>query len=268
MKKILFALALLAFSFTGVYAQTDSTVVEPTRDSVTLTVNDDSGFLVNVLTGILDASKKTSRQEKKRSYRYTGWHVEPYIGLGFVAGPLENSTAKINYGESYSVDFGLKSRYQFTGIYSLTFNVGFMHNRYKITDGMINGITAPVNISNNFVTNNERFRTWAFGLSFGQRFNFCKTRRLKNYVEASVYGNYVYSRKYITDYKGDNDASATLDYNNPNIFSPFEAGAQLNLGFHWFSVWGRYRLTDWFDSDYTAVKIPRLTIGMAVNFGD
>ncbi len=146
MKKILFALALLAFSFTGVYAQTDSTVVEPTRDSVTLTVNDDSGFLVNVLTGILDASKKTSRQEKKRSYRYTGWHVEPYIGLGFVAGPLENSTAKINYGESYSVDFGLKSRYQFTGIYSLTFNVGFMHNRYKITDGMINGITAPASV--------------------------------------------------------------------------------------------------------------------------
>ncbi len=266
MKKVLCTLSLLAFTFAGSYAQTDTVAtVEPAAKIMTTQVDSSTSFLTNLLTGVLEASKKTSRQEKKRTYNYSGWRVEPYFGLGFTAGKLENSDAKITYGESYSVDFGIKTRYQFTGIYSLTFNTGFMHNRYQMSDGMFDGIASLIhNVA--FITNNERFRTWGVTLSLGHRFNFRKTSNLKNYIEASVYGNYVYSRKYIIDYKSDNDASATLDYSNPNIFNPFEAGVQLNLGFHWFSVWGRYRLTDWFNSDHTAVKLPRWTIGMAVNF--
>ncbi len=268
MKKILSLIAVLWLSVVYVSAQTDTTTIikQSTGDTTKVTVQSSSNVLNEFLVFVVDQNKKKD-DRKQYTRSYAGWHVEPYFGFGFIAGGLENSNAKMIYGESYSLDFGLKSRYQFTGIYSLTFNVGFMHNRYKIADGVANDIIgAPLPFgSGNFVVNSERFRTWAFGVSLGHRFNFCKTRELKGYVEAGLYGNYAFSRNYIVNYKGDNEADATLYYKNSNIFNPFEAGAQVNIGFHWFSIWGRYRLTDWFNTDYTEVKMPRLVIGAAIN---
>ncbi len=263
---LLFTLAVLTFSVAR--AQNDTMVVSTSvKDTVIITDDVSVSFLTDLLSGILDASKKQGKRDRPASVSYAGWHSEPYFGFGFVAGGVENSDAELLYGGSYSIDFGIKSRYQFTGIYSTTFNLGFMHNRYKISNGIANniiGMPSPTAM-NNFVVNSEKFRTWAFSASFGHRFNFTKTRNVKNYVEASAYGNYNFSRQYIVDYKGDGGANADVYYGNDNIFQPFEAGVQLNLGFHWFSIWGRYRLTDWFNSDYTATKMPRWVVGVAIS---
>ncbi|MDR0295422.1 MAG: hypothetical protein LBH91_04430 [Prevotellaceae bacterium] len=262
MKKIFLLFAVLSLSLSGIGAQTDSTSQPITTQKDTIAISDGSS---NVLGDFLEyVVNRNKKKEKKKSYK--GWSAEAYTGFGFVAGNLENSDAGITHGASYSVDFGVKTIYRVNGIYALTFNTGFMHNRYKIKDGVANNITGNVMAATpaNFVTNSECFRTWGFGLSFGNRFNFCKTRDTGNYLELSVYGNYTYSRNYIISYEGENDASATVFYKNSNLFHPFEAGAQVNLGFHWLNVWGRYRFTNWFDVAQTAVKLPRFVIGLGV----
>ena len=258
MKKIFLLFALIGLSLSGIQAQTDTTA----QQQATVVVNEEtSNILSDFLEFVVNKNKKAA---KKKSYK--GWGLEVYCGFGFVAGKLENSDARMIDGASYSVDFGLKSIYRVSGIYALTFNTGFMHNRYKIADGLANNIIGNTIAATpaDFVVNSERFRTWGFGLSIGNRFNFCKTKDTGNYVEVSVYGNYTYGRNYIISYEGENNASATLYYKNSHLFHPFEAGAQLNLGFHWFNVWGRYRFTDWFDAAQTAVKLPRFVVGLGV----
>jgi|GEM_PF-2280925 len=262
MKKIILLLTLTGLSLSGIMAQADTTA-QPTVTQQDAIAFDDgsSSILGDFLDFVVNKSKK---KEKKESYK--GWDAKAYAGFGFVAGKLKNSDARIAHGASYSVDFGVKTIYRISGIYALTFNTGFMHNRYKIVDGLSNNLTGnfiPATPTN-FVVNSERFRTWGLSLSFGNRFNFRKTRHTGNYLELSVYGSYTYSRNYITSYEGENNASATVFYKNNNLFLPFEAGGQVNLGFHWFNVWGRYRFTNWFDSAQTNVKLPRFVIGIGV----
>ena len=262
MKKIFLLFAFFSLSLSGIGAQTDTTMQKTTAPPTVTTIDDGSS---NVLSDFLEyVVNKNKKKDKKKNYK--GWDVEVYTGFGFVAGNLENSDARIAHGESYSVDFGLKTIYRVSGIYALTFNTGFMHNRYKIVDGLANNITGNAMAATpaDFVVNSERFRTWGFGLSFGNRFNFYKTKDTGNYLELSVYGNYTYARNYITSYEGQNEASATVFYKNSNLFHPFEAGAQVNLGFHWSNVWGRYRFTNWFDAAQTGVKLPRFVVGLGV----
>jgi len=262
MKKIILLFAIFGLSISNIQAQDNAAVQQPATQQDTTVINDDSSNILNdFLDFVIDRNKKN---KKKKTYK--GWDAVPYFGFGFVAGNLENSDAKIVHGASYSIDFGIKTIYRVSGLYALTFNTGFMHNRYKIADGLLNNIIEnPIAATpDNFVANSEIFRTWGLSLSFGNKFNFYKTKHIGNYIELSVYGNYTYARKYITNYKGENDASSTVFYKKNNLFLPFEAGAQVNIGFHWFNVWGRYRFTNWFDSDQSSVKLPRFVVGLGV----
>jgi len=263
MKKIILLFTFFGLSLSGIQAQTDTTAQTTSTQRDAATVGDgSSNILSDFLEYVLDKNKK--KEKKKNSYK--NWGTETYCGFGFIAGSMENSDARMADGASYSVDFGIKTIYRVSGIYALTFNTGFMHNRYKIVDGLANNITGNTMAATptDFVLNSERFRTWGIGISLGNRFNFCKTQNTCNYLEISVYGNYTYGRNYITSYEGANESSATVYYKNNHLFRPFEAGAQVNLGFHWFNVWGRYRFTDWFDSAQTAVKLPRFAAGIGI----
>ena len=260
MKTIILLFALINLGVSGIYAQNDTIVSQTTAQQGAATIDEgSSSILGDFLEFAVNRSKKP-RQGKS----YRGWWSEAYFGLGFVAGNIANSDARIIHGASYSIDFGVKSIYRINGIYALTFNTGLMHNRYKIADGMSNNIigNSIEVLSGDFKTNSESFRTWAFGLSLGNRFNFYKTRKTGHYLEASIYGNYVFSREYNISYKMENNASASVSYKScNNLFHPFEAGAQVNLGLRWFNVWGRYRFTNWFDSAQTDAKLPRFVIG-------
>ena len=263
MKKIILLFAFISLSLSGIQAQTDTTSQVTTTKRDTIVVSDgSSSILGDFLEYVLNRNKKKEKKEK-----YNFWDSEAYFGLGFVVGNMSNTAARLEHGESYSIDFGIKSIYRVTGIYALTFNTGFMHNRYKIANGVANNITgnAVTAIPADFIIDSERFRTWGLSLSIGNRFNFQKTRNTGNYLELSVYGNYTFSRKYIVDYEGANKVSATVTYKSiNNLFQPFEVGGQVNLGFHWFNVWGRYRFTDWFDSAQTPVQLPRFVVGLGI----
>ena len=262
MKKIILLFAFISWGTSAIQAQNDTTAQKTIPQQDTIGVSDgSSGILGDFLEYVVNRNKKKVKKED-----YTGWGTEVYFGYGFVAGSMENTDARLLQGASYSIDFGIKTIYRVTGIYFLTFNTGFMHNRYKIANGISNDITGSgiMLMPDNFAVNSERFRTWGLSLSFGNRFNFRKTRDTGNYIELSVYGNYTFHRKYIISYEGENNTSATVDYKNSDWVYPFEAGAQVNLGFHWFNVWGRYRFTDWFDSHQTPVKLPRFVVGLGV----
>jgi len=262
MKKIFLLLTLAAYAVSNLSAQDSGSVQLVTTQQDTTVIDDaSSNILSDFFEFVLDRNKK---KDKKKNY--AGWDAVPYFSFGFVVGNLENTDAKLIHGASYSLDFGIKTIYRVSGLYALTFNTGFMHNRYKISDGIVNNIIEnPITVAPaNFVINSECFRTWGFGISIGNKFNFYKTKHIGNYIELSLYGNYTYSRRYLTSYKGENDTSATVDYKNSKLFLPFEAGAQANLGFRWFNVWGRYRLTNCFESAQTNVKLPRFVVGLGV----
>ena len=271
MKKLI-SIAFLAIITGNVAGQNNADSINIEKETE-ITAAEESTSNNNVLTDFLAyVVNKQHQQNQQKKDRQSGWHTEPYFGYGFIVGDIENNRAKLLYGNSYSIDFGIKSRYQFNPVYSFTFNAGWLHNRYKISDGIVNGFLGnsfTLIDPSNYTVGNERFRTWALHLSFGNRFNFDKNRKFDDigkYIEISAYGNYAYSRKYLLTMQGNSNVEADLSYKAPALFNPFEAGVQVNLGFEHFSIWGRYRLTDWFDSNDTKTKLPPFVVGVAVNF--
>ncbi len=202
----------------------------------------------------------------------SGWHFGTYLGSGFVIGNMENSPFELLYGNSYSIDFGIKARYQFNPTYSWIFYLGWLHNRYKISDGTDNdflGGRINLNNDNNYTVDNERFRTWGVSFNFGNRFNFDRKKKFKEngkYIEVSAYGSYNFSRKYLLTMHENNDIKINWRYQDPTLFNPFEAGVQVNFGFEYFSIWGRYRFTDCFNNDKIETKLPPFVAGIAISF--
>jgi hypothetical protein len=283
MKKILISIAFLGSIAGNITGQNNADSVNINKETEIMTpAQEETASNNNVLSDFLAYIVKKSQkkegfrsewrsewQSEWQSAKQSAWHYEPYFGFGFIAGGMEDNPAKLLHGSSYSIDFGIKSRYQVTPVYSLTFNTGWLHNRYKIVDGIDNNILGNSFILENrcdcpIEIENERFRTWALNLSFGNRFNLGKRSNFDHigkYIEISVYGNYAYSRKYLFSMHHRNKK-----IEDPVLFNPFEAGAQVNLGIEHISIWGRYRLTDWFDSDISKAKLPPFVIGAAVNF--
>ena len=257
MKKIILLFAFISWGTSAIQAQNDTTAHKTIPQQDTTGVSDgSSGILGDFLEFVVDKNKK---KEKK------GWKEELHAGFGFVVGNLENSSANIVHGSSWSIDMGFKTIYRVSGIYALTIDVDFRTTTHKVIGGISNdiiGSTIEVH-PGNFVLNNESFVIGGIGLGLGNRFNFCKTSGVGSYVEVSVYGNYAFGQ-YNISYEGENGTSTTVLYKKSNLFRPFEAGAQVNLGFRWFNVWGRYRFTDCFYSSQTAVKLPRFVVGLGV----
>ncbi len=205
------------------------------------------------------------------------WYVEPYVGAGFIFGEIENNTSELLYGSSFNVDFGFKWRYQIARHFGLILNTDFAYNRYAIRDGMQNNIfDFQVDFDPDYVIHHERYRTWAFGVAVGGRVNFGKMTDLSywgyfkkagKYIELLAYGNYNYSRYYDIEFYGPSNLETELQYKDPALFVPFDAGLQLSLGWNWFSIWSRYRLTDCFKSNHSQTKLPPFSAGIALSFG-
>jgi hypothetical protein len=270
MKKMLLFTVIIGAALSSANAQNESNHAFPAQDTTVVADDPNSNVLSDFLTYVAHRNHRTKNEKTNGNRR---WYAEPYFGFGFIAGDIRHNAARLLPGESYSIDFGIKSRYQVTRFYSLTFNTGWQHNRYKITDGIVNRILGdaplPLDGSEAYVVTSERYRTWAFHVSIGNRLNFDGNRkwgRAGKYIELSAYGGYLYSRQYLSSFHGSNGIKAELSYKDPDLFLPFEAGVQANLGIGWLSVWGRYRLTDCFYSSQTNASLPPLTVGMAIHF--
>ncbi len=198
--------------------------------------------------------------------------VEPYVGYGFIFGEIKNNDAELIAGESYNVDFGFKWRYQKTKRFGVIINTDFAYNHYEIKDGIKNDIfNFQVDMDPAYVLNREFYRTWSFGLGLGGRMKLGhvennSSKKAGKYIELLAYGNYNYSRYYDLGFYSTSNLETDLLYKDSSLFSPFDAGLQMALGWNMFSVWGRYRLTDCFNSDYSKAKLPSFSVGLAINF--
>ena len=277
MKKILLITALFSIATCYVAAQSDNhstagiaTDTVANNTTIATPPDDDNESSSNLLSDFLTfLAKKNKGNSTKRDNGNAQWHEEEYFNYGFVVGSVDGNAAELIM-PSYSIGFGLKYRYQVSGIYSVTLSFGFLHNRYKMKNGIANNVFGEAStLYDDYVVSDERFRTWALSFGIGNRFYFDKHHRSKLYLELGAYGSYVYSHKYLAQAQMRNNAnphiSMSIKYKDSALFNPFEAGLEANLGmFNWLTVRMQYRLTDWFYTKNTHAKLPPITVGIGL----
>lgn len=276
MKKHLLITAFLGFATCYVAAQSDnsavnSTVTDTVVDNKTIVKPPEDESSSSLLSDFLLflAGKNKDNLKRHRHSENSQWYNETYFGYGYVIGSMNGNAADL--AKSYSIDFGLKYRYQVSRIYSFTVSFGFLHNRYKIKNGITNNVFGNASISfdgsKNYTINDERFRTWALSVGIGNRFYFDKPHRSTLYLEVGAYGSYAYSQKYLALAQNNINPqiSMHLKYNDSSLFNSFEAGIKTSLGmFNWIEIQMHYRFTDWFYAKNTSATLPPIVIGLGI----
>ena len=201
-----------------------------------------------------------------------GWDFGSYVQGGVFVGRIQNNPATMRLSGIF--DIGLGVRYQFNPIYSIVFSTGVSFDRYRINHGINNEILGSYSIQlahlpGDLVLESEKFNNWAWNFYLGNRFYFDRNRQVRDagaYFELGAYAAWVFSSSYTVHWAEGRDIAIDVTYRNSNLFSSFDAGAQVAIGWTGIAVFARYRLTNPFNSDITDAQLPRFSFGLRLGF--
>ena len=193
----------------------------------------------------------------QKSY-YSKYIDEFYIGLGWAIRTTEQPYLPIFYGNSYDLNIGFKNLYRPVGLWAIGTTVQYSSYSYKLRDAAANDFFR-VNVPG--IVNKEYFRTSNIGVGVITRLYYSR----KNYIEAGAYGDYAFSKRYVvkTHISGRGDK---IKYRDGSKFNAFNAGVVGLVNFGTFSVYGKYRLTNFFAPELDLLEPARWSIGLQMTF--
>jgi len=182
--------------------------------------------------------------------------VQGFIKFGFVT-PPDKDNAKIIYGKSVNIGFGLKKKFKVSPIYSLGWQLEFDYMVYKLKNEPAN--TAPVGAEIDL----KRFDVYSIRLGWFNRFNFDPHRGnfLGTYLDLGIDGAFAYTMKEV--YKYDTGyGKAVTKVDNLDYINSFQSEVFAKLGYSRISFWAKYRLTDLLEKDSGKPELPRISAGI------
>jgi hypothetical protein len=166
--------------------------------------------------------------------------------------------ARIIYGPSVNLGFGMRFKYKVSNIFSLGYEIENQFADYKLRqeDGKI----LPDTIQNDMA----RFDFSSLSVGFFNRFNFDPSRGnfLGTFLDIGIAGEVHYSIKYITKNDGPDGTLLKTTLRHLNYANGFNAKAFARLGFSHFSLFASYRILDIFKSSYNYPDLPRVAAGI------
>lgn len=214
-----------------------------------------------------DSVEKVSYVEKKSTHKkhFIGRSFSQlYAGYGVPVRTGNEPTLSIFYPNSFSLYVGQRFFYRPVRHYAIGTFWQYTCYSYRInnkTGADIFGFNPPSPLTR------EYFRTDNLGTGLINRFYLFKISPHRRLVlDLGAYGDYAYSKRYKVKYNIDG-VKGKEKYRDSNKFNMFEAGLHAGIRVGCFSLYGRYRLTDFFnDQEIAVAEPPRLTIGIELQF--
>lgn len=187
-------------------------------------------------------------------------HIQLYFHFGLLAGS-DNPGARIIYGSSTDLAFGIRKRHKISPLYSIGFEAEIERLSYKLKQS--NEKVFPDTILNN----SQSLRNYSFGLGVFNRLNFDPHRGnfLGTFLDMGImckwdFGYYEYTRNNLPNGTKEAKSISNLSYvNNLNSI------AYARLGFSHGSIYITYRLTGLFKTSYNYPDLPRLVVGVELS---
>ncbi len=206
-------------------------------------------------------SDDKSRSKSKYKYHETSF----FAGLGFMVPDYSSDYYTALGGNSLNIDAGWQYRYSLSRRFSIGGTLQYSYYNYRMRDAasdpifMEEVIGHPINPDD---IDKQMYRTHNAAAGVYTRFYIVPTRWHSNndgmYLDLGIQGDFAFSKYY----KINTHSSGKDKYHDNYAFNPFMASAYVRLGWEWFAVVARYRLTDAFNSKALPMDLPPLSIGI------
>ena len=167
--------------------------------------------------------------------------------------------ARIIYGSSVNLAFGVRKKYKISPLYSLGFEIEQQYTDYKLKQEK--GKIFPDTILNN-ISGRLDYNSLCGG--FYNRFNF-DTRRgnfLGAFLDIGILGEWHYSIKSISKNKQIDGTILKSVVRNLPYLNNLESKLFVRIGFSHCSLFCSYRITELFKTSSNFPELPRLITGL------
>lgn len=187
-------------------------------------------------------------------------HVQVYFHFGFVAGS-DKPGARIIYGSSTDLAFGIRKRHKISPLYSIGFEAEFERLSYKLKQ------TNEKFFPDTILNYSQSLRNFSLGLGVFNRFNFDPHRGnfLGTYLDLGIMGGWDFGYYEYTRNKLPNGTKEAKSISNLSYVNNLDAKVCARMGFSHGSIYTSYRLTKLFKTSYNYPDLPRLVVGVELS---
>ena len=202
-----------------------------------------------------EPENETLQKETGPNYRKFN-HL--YIRGGLLASS-DKPGARIVYGTSVNLGFGMRKKYKINSVYSLGFDFEFQYTDYKLRQR--SGKIVPDTLLNNIA---ERIDYSTFGVGFFNRFNLDPDRGnfMGVFFDVGIMGELNYSIKTISKNKLPDGTIEKVVLRKLPFTNTWNSKLFARFGYSHGSVFASYRLMDLFDEKFDYPDMPRLIVGI------
>lgn len=234
-------------------------------------------FIVFVFLGFQAFSQEVVI-EKDVDEQYTGnkgpnlrHYGQFYIGGGMIADYDEETGTEIKFWRSSNFVFGYRYKLKLLSFYALGLDLNFNQHQYFMEGDAenpydaLNPLTFDSDEKKLILTNN------ALALEVYQRINIGRRgNSLGKYLDLGVSGQWNHTvketiKKEFTDeqnfYGKSLEVRRQLDY-----IEAFQYDLTARIGINQFVLYGKYRMTDFFNDKFVMPELPRLSLGVQYAF--
>ena len=217
-----------------------------------------AAFSAHSQTVVLKVDRKSEQRVSDRGpnlKRFSHFFIR-----GGVLASEDKPGARIIYGPSVNLAFGVRVKYKISNVYSLGYEIENEFTDYKFKQEK--GKTIPDTIINEM--GRLDYSSLAAGLY--NRINFDPSRGnfLGTFLDIGVKGELHYSIKYITKNELPDGTLEKTSIRHLSYINNANVNVYGRLGFSHFSLHASYRLLDLFKSSVSYSDLPRIVAGIDI----
>ncbi len=209
-----------------------------------------------------DTVKEYNYGKHKKGYRT--YFDEFYIGYGQVMNTSEETYMPVYFGNSYNLEIGWKYFHRPAKFYAIGTSFRYTSNSFRLTPEAVeqSGGFFPEADGEPY---RQFFRTDNLGTSLINRVYLYSGRSARPvFLEFGAYADYAFSKRYKVKSRIDGD-KVKSKYRDGSKFNPVEAGLNGGIGYKDIMIFAKYRMTNYFNKDYSMNELPRWSVGVQFN---
>lgn len=183
-----------------------------------------------------------------------------HIGISMAVPTNNEEFLPIHYGSSYNLEAGFKYFYRPGSRYAIGTIFQYTCYTYQMKEAAAN---------ETFVSNvpgevkQEYFRSSNLGTGLINRFYFFPKSNKPFALDLGGYIDYSYNKRYNVK-TIENGKQNKYKYRDGSKFNPIQAGVYGAVSKGKYSIFARYRLTNFFNPNEVSLEVPRLSIGIQI----
>jgi len=192
-----------------------------------------------------------------------------YVDYGFFAMPSDGEGADLRYLFSHTFSFGYRYKRKLNNYFAVGTSASYMLIIYDLEQKVGKKIPDEVLHKKEKFNMNTVYGDIYFRINFGKRGNI-----IGKYIDFGAYGDWAFNVKNLIVDKVENTGNAN-SYNevktvrrNLNYYNPISYGTIVRIGINRYSVFGMYRISDFFSTDFktsiSKTELSRLSVGLQI----